>query len=524
MQMTVPIATCQFCCSLMSTITETVSTEAIFACPATPPIKPSLAYQAGVQHLSESEQRRFAHCIERKVVGPMPVDDFLDTFFPLSPSSSNTKTQPKNADVDDSKIEFTSIPKSPKREEEMYDGLVSAKQPVASPASSNQPQCSNLNKIVDKLGFFFCDTSKNVERPGEPGTVKPDIGLFRAEDENAGNLYNFKAKHSGKPSYVARMGLVYLFIEVKKCADQDFFTDPPNCPNLPPGYKFAVDTWSEEEDQLNRTSALGQIAHYAHVIQSRQFRTCVFSLTISGGTARIMRWDRSGVLVTRSFDYVTNPGTLIDFIRRFINANKDQQGFDSTAIAVDSKEDRNSFREAIESHVELQLGLDDETPEDRWGAEVGRHYDPGVLTRLAIAGRRFWVCRPLWVSRAIVGRCTVAYWGVDCDSKEVVLVKDVWRTKVDGVEMEGDILERLGKNKVSRIPSLVCHGDVTFGSKHATDLRSTWSGSDFFLDRNVADHTYRQICSRTMGKKPTPWTPALTPEGYSSNPLPARHR
>ena len=282
-------------------------------------------------------------------------------------------------------------------------------------------------------------------------------------------MFNIKKTHGDQPSYVARMGLVYLFIEVNRRADQDIFTDPPDDP--PSSYKFTVDTWNSEDELKDRISTLEEIAHYVRVVQSRQFRTCVFSLTISGSTARIMRWDSPGVLVTRSFDYKVNPDVLIEFIWRFVNANQDQQGFDSTATAVDSKEHRDSFLRVVRSHVELQLALGPETPEDKLDAEVNRHYDSGVLTRLAIEDRKFWVCRPLWVSRAIVGRCTVAYWGVDCDSKEVVFVKDVWRTNVEGVEMEGDILKRLREKEVGFIPSLVCHGDLTVGGKRPTNVR-----------------------------------------------------
>ena len=115
----------------MATFTET-STEADFIRPRTPLTRPPLAYRFGV---SEHQQRRLAHDIERKVLGPMPVDEFLDAFFPRS-DSLDIRTQLENAGVDHNKIDFTSIPESPKGEEEMYDGLVSAKQPIASPTSS----------------------------------------------------------------------------------------------------------------------------------------------------------------------------------------------------------------------------------------------------------------------------------------------------------------------------------------------------------------------------------------------------
>jgi len=262
-------------------------------------------------------------------------------------------------------------------------------------------------------------------------------------------------------SYVAYMGLVHLFIEVKKGADQDIFTDPPEGPELH-DYKFTVDTcmWDDSENLRNRTSALGQNAHYAHTIQTHQFRTCVFSLSISGSKARILRWERSGVLVTEAFDYKADSQILVDFVWRFVQAKDYQQGFDLTAATVDSKEDRDLFREAISSHVQLQLGLDPETDEKELLEEIDKHCYPGAITRLKIGGPNVWVSRPLWQSHAIFGRCTAGYRGVLCDTREVVFVKDVWRTNGREVELEGDILKDLREKGVGHIPVVVCHGDV----------------------------------------------------------------
>jgi hypothetical protein len=53
----------------------------------------------------------------------------------------------------------------------------------------------------------------------------------------------------------------------------------------------------------------------------------------------------------------------------------------------------------------------------------------------------------------------VGYWGVDCYTKHVVFMKDVWRTN-EGVESEGVILKRLREEGVSHIPTVVCHRDV----------------------------------------------------------------
>ena len=288
------------------------------------------------------------------------------------------------------------------------------------------------------------------------GAVKPDIGLFYISDKNCGHL--FSTKNSNK-TYIAQMGLVHMFIEVKKNTDQDAFTDPPL--DAQPNWRFTVDTWNREESIKLRASTLGQVAHYAHVVQTRQFRTCVFSLTISGRMARIMRWDRSGVLVTEAFDYKASPRTLVDFVWRFTKAaSAELIGSDPTAQSIDSVTDLRTFREAITSHVRLQLALGPDTSEKDLEEEVNKHYSDQVLTRLTIGNRSVWVSRPMWVSHAIVGRCTVGYWGVLCDTKEVVFVKDVWRTNVEGVELEGDILSRLKEKGVRQIPTVICHGDV----------------------------------------------------------------
>lgn len=249
-----------------------------------------------------------------------------------------------------------------------------------------------------------------------------------------------------------------LFIEVKKESDQDIFTDPPEGP-LPPDYRFTVDTWSEDESHEPRILALGQNAHYAHVVLTHQFRIRAFSLTISGRTARIMCWERSGVVVTKAFDYKTNPQVLIDFIWRFVKAKRLEQGFDPTATAVSSKGDRNSFLAAIRSHAQLQLGLDPEDDKKRLDDAVQQHSYRGVLTHLRIGNYEVWVSRPLWVARTILGRCTTGYWGVRCDTKDVVFVKSIWRTSVKDVKLEGDILEDL--EGARHIPTVLCHEDAT---------------------------------------------------------------
>ena len=106
--------------------------------------------------------------------------------------------------------------------------------------------------------------------------------------------------------------------------------DPPGN-DASPGYKFTINMerkYPNDKKAKYKVSALGQSTRYAHMIQARQFRTCVYSISVAGTNARLLRWDRSGVVATESFSYKSNPEFLIDFVWRFSKASREQRGFD----------------------------------------------------------------------------------------------------------------------------------------------------------------------------------------------------
>lgn len=80
---------------------------------------------------SKDQQQRFAHDIEWKVVGPMPIHAFLDEFFP----------DPPNFEAEFDAIKFDSVPDSPGKEEEMYKGLVSMRRLICCPSNRVNSVC-----------------------------------------------------------------------------------------------------------------------------------------------------------------------------------------------------------------------------------------------------------------------------------------------------------------------------------------------------------------------------------------------
>ena len=74
----------------------------------------------GLSARSKDQQQRFARDIEWKVLGPMPVDAFLEEFFPNPP---DPEVEFLRLGIDSDEINFASVPNSPSNEEQMYDGL-----------------------------------------------------------------------------------------------------------------------------------------------------------------------------------------------------------------------------------------------------------------------------------------------------------------------------------------------------------------------------------------------------------------
>ncbi|KAF9652359.1 hypothetical protein BDM02DRAFT_3266424 [Thelephora ganbajun] len=110
---------------------------------------------------------------------------------------------------------------------------------------------------------------------------------------------------------------VYTLIEVKISDDLDRFANPPNG-GTPPEYQVTIDVTKNYPNEKEAT---------------RQFRTWVYSIPVAGTTARLLHWDRPGVIVTESFNCKSNPEILIGFVWRFSKATNEQRGFDRSKIS-----------------------------------------------------------------------------------------------------------------------------------------------------------------------------------------------
>ncbi|KAI0636344.1 hypothetical protein C8Q77DRAFT_1072092 [Trametes polyzona] len=89
-----------------------------------------------------------------------------------------------------------------------------------------------------------------------------------------------------------------------------------------------------ESGSDERSDVRAQLIGYAHHTFLYQHRAWLYSLFINGREFRLMRWDRSGVIVTKTIDYVEDPTYLFRFLAYFGALNDAEQGTDPTATLL----------------------------------------------------------------------------------------------------------------------------------------------------------------------------------------------
>ena len=82
----------------------------------------------------------------------------------------------------------------------------------------------------------------------------------------------------------------------------------------------------------------GQLVAYASAVHRSQSRVFSFSIVLFGDTGRLLRWDRSGVIYTESFNWATEHDTLYEFIWRLNFLSDVDRGFDITVTSVPDDE------------------------------------------------------------------------------------------------------------------------------------------------------------------------------------------
>lgn len=175
----------------------------------------------------------------------------------------------------------------------------------------------------------------------------------------------------------------------------------------------------------------GQLITYATNFHSARPRVFSFQLLLIGQKARMLRWDRTGAVVSDLFDWMKGP-TLYMFISRFYDASGFQRGLDTTARPAEGDEIAAACA-AFET-AGFQNSKATQPPFYVYEVLCSPEDAPVRQTRSFLAGR------PVTHSHTFTGRATAGYICYDLATKGVHFMKDAWRLLgQDALMSEADV-------------------------------------------------------------------------------------
>lgn len=163
----------------------------------------------------------------------------------------------------------------------------------------------------------------------------PDISLYPFDrKEEAQDAESSLAEEQGK--LLGRTLWEHISVLIKVQTDDAAFAlqDPERLP----GQSDAEYAVAAQEALLagnaNAHFTHGQMAEYAADIMLRQHRLFLYSVYVYRHTARILRWDRTGVMISEAIDYFHEPEKLCDFFYRLGRMSEAQLGYDTSVTRV----------------------------------------------------------------------------------------------------------------------------------------------------------------------------------------------
>jgi hypothetical protein len=395
-----------------------------------------MPYTSGVKYRFPGRRAKGIE-MSKYIIGPMPAQEFLDTFFPknelhnlgdipdFDPKSKcfdgtvNTRYEPSSYDV------FVSA---------LFNKCLRTRSQVCFKIKESE-------KFAPGLKFVNSSASSDSNPHKDPGcSIKPDVCVYRAAD------YNIIGTDSS---------LVEIIIEFKWQSRSNPFTmhknQNDNAANYPRNSNATHDT-------------LGQISEYAAAHFSSQFRTHIYSILLGKRTATILRWDRAGAIATESIDYNNSPH-LVEFFRRYSCASPAMRGMDQSVSEPTPTE-----------AVEARRALDLDATVRLFKLEIPR----------AGSTSNFFITQaPKATAYTPPGRATRVFTVYDITNNKKVLLKDSWRINLPDIHAEGLTYKKLMDAKVRNIPRCVASGDIKTDKYHSTKTNKYYTAE---WARNISVH------------------------------------
>jgi hypothetical protein len=188
------------------------------------------------------------------------------------------------------------------------------------------------------------------------------------------------------------------------------------------------------------------VASYVTAQFAAQFRTHVFSILLFRKSARLMRWDRAGVIVSERIRL--DKSVLARFFWRFSNANPMERGHDPTVTPF--KFTKDLTKEFLFNQLQFAADLGNVKVEvvnffEMLLPRENNRYVIGKATYRGVA--------------SIASRATRSFKAWCLTTKRPVFLKDTWRILSDSLRPEHEIYEKLTAAKVRHIATVLDHSD-----------------------------------------------------------------
>lgn len=356
---------------------------------------------------------------------------------------------------------------------------------------------------------------KNTSSHPQEGAEKekPDLCLYEKTSEaRDAYLYGLQGKkedvgddeeYSPKPSssrVVVAQGNVARAAWAWIIAVTEVKVDPALRP-----FNFDDNPFYEKKTEEGKKTR-AQIIGYATRIQRNQHRVYVPMIFIQKDYARLMLWDRSGVIVSKAFQYTVWPKALLDFVYCIAKGGRTTQGYDgSTSLATTGDIEKLASYEPDQSWPEdaksyLLKARDDilgRKRKDRvfnpircvrdylLSSNYRRHGLIRVISLLQVhcpnlsnpeTTNRYLIGRYSAASRTPTGRGTKGYIAYDIEEDALVFLKDYWVTSESfGGLSELFVYRAFAKHHVQHVPTMIAGGRI---AQQATSSQKCYSKSD----------------------------------------------
>ena len=222
---------------------------------------------------------------------------------------------------------------------------------------------------------------------------------------------------------------------------------------------FKLEDWNNPFVWRTKRSidTLGQIMAYAAAQFGSQFRTHIYSILIVKSQARIIRWDRSGAIVTEAIKY-NHSNLLAEFFCRYSAASREMCGFDESVSVPTSQEVAQARSVLRLPYAEPLIKI------EVWSADQKQRW-------------YYVAAAPLATAYTPPGRATRGFEANGITECQGVYLKDTWRLDLPEFTPEGDTYSWLMKGRVRNIPQCLIWGDILDMQYHATKTQSYVSTS-----------------------------------------------